>query len=330
MNDLNKRPASTFTVILAFAIVYIVWGSTYFFIQRAEVGFPPLLLGAVRFTIAGVLMLGWCMFRGERLFVKKNIANAVVSGLLMLFVGNGVVIWVEQYLPSAVVAIMVSSAPLWFVLLDKPKWAENFKNQATIAGVMTGFGGVILLFGEKLLEASSDGERSPIINSLILLIIGSMAWAGGSLYAKYKGTGASDSVTTGWQMIAAGLAFIPGSFLRGEVQYLQWQYIPVSAWLSLLYLIFIGSLAGFSAYVWLLQVRPATQVSTYAYVNPVVAVLLGIFFANEKISSLQICGLVTIMVSVLMINLSKYKKGNAMAEKQILEISRMEKDIKTL
>ncbi len=311
----NKKPPSSFMVILAFATVYIVWGSTYFFIQRAMDGFPPLLLGAVRFLASGILMLCWSLMRKEKLFIKTNIKAAAISGLLLLFIGTGAVIWVEQYLPSGVVAIMVSSSPIWFVLLDKPKWLENFKSKATIAGLIIGFGGVILLFSEQLVHSFSTAGRHPELGGMVILIIGSIAWAGGSLYSKYKLKNGSDTVNSGWQMLAAGVAFIPGSFFRGELQHMQWQHIPSGAWLSVLYLIFFGSILGFSAYVWLLKVRPATQVSTHAYVNPVVAVLLGVLLAGESITLLQVLGLITILASVLMINLAKYRKDHTTAQK---------------
>ena len=134
-----------------------------------------------------------------------------------------------------------------------------------------------------------------------------MSWAGGSLYSKYKSKG-SVTVSTTWQMIAAGIAFIPFSLLANEGKGFQWQAVPTETWLSVLYLVTMGSLAGYSAYVWLLQVRPATQVSTYAYVNPVVAVLLGVFFAGEHLTLIQVSGLAVILTSVLLINLAKYRK----------------------
>jgi len=316
MSGIHKNSASPLLVAVAFAIVYIVWGSTYFFIQKAENGFPPMLLGALRFIIAGVLMLAWCSFKHEKLFIWKDIKRATVSGILMLTIGTGVVIWVEQYLPTSLVAIMISSAPLWFVLLDKPKWSENFSSKATIAGLIMGFAGVLLLFSEKISEAFSTGGHKAEIGSLALMIIGAISWAAGSLYSKYKGAAGSGAVNTGWQMLAAGIAFVPGCILRGEIHQFHWQSVTASAWLSLWYLIFFGSLAGFSAYVWLLQVRPATQVSTYAYVNPVVAVFLGIFFANERITFLQIIGLIVILLSVLMINIHKYRQ-NKIDKKEI-------------
>ncbi|HCN83640.1 MAG TPA: EamA family transporter [Sphingobacteriaceae bacterium] len=294
-------------IILAFAAIYIIWGSTYFFILIAIQSFPPFLLGTIRFIAAGLLLLGWSIIRKEKVFSKNTIKQAAISGFLMLFIGNGAVIWVEQYLPSAVVAIIVSSAPIWFIVLDKPLWAKNFRSKSTIAGLITGFAGVILLFGERILNSDNNDVHIGL-SSMIFLVTGSIAWAGGSLYSKYKSPEGAASVNTAWQMIVAGIAFIPGSIIRNEWQMIQWADIPLTAWLAVLYLISMGSIVAFSAYVWLLKVRPATQVSTYAYVNPVVAVLLGVFFADETISLTQILGLVTILGGVLLINLHKYTK----------------------
>jgi drug/metabolite transporter (DMT)-like permease len=300
-------------VVLAFATVYIVWGSTYFFIQRALEGFPPFFLGAFRFIIAGLLMLGWSLMQGEEVFSWKVMKPAIVTGLLLLFVGNGVIIWVEQFLPSAMVAIMVSSAPLWFVLLDKPKWSENFSNKSTIVGLVIGFAGVILLFYEKIMATMSSLNSSRDLFAMVLVVFSSMAWAGGSLYSKHNSVSNSATVNSTWQMLAAGIAFIPGTWLSGEWAAIDISAIPTNAWLATTYLILVGSIAGFSAYVWLLKVQPATKVSTYAYVNPVVAVLLGIFFAHESITPLQISGLMVILGSVLLINLHKYRKPKQVA-----------------
>jgi drug/metabolite transporter (DMT)-like permease len=303
-----NKPASSLLVIIAFATVYIVWGSTYFFIQMAIHGFPPLLLGAMRFFTAGILMLVWCIFRGEKIFIKRSIITSAIVGMLLLVGGNGAVIWVEQKLPSAMVAILVSSAPIWFVLLDKQSWGINLKNKFTVAGLIIGFTGVILLFGEQMNAIFAGGSVGAKLPGMILLIVGSISWSAGSLYSKHHPSEGSAAVNVAWQMILAGLIFLPGSLLNHEFSHLQWQQIPVQAWLALGYLILFGSIAAFSAYVWLLQVRPATQVSTYAYVNPVIAVILGVLFAHEHISLLQIAGLVIILGSVLLINLSKYRK----------------------
>lgn len=309
MSASASKTASPILVLIAFAIVYIVWGSTYFFIQKAVYGFPPFILGALRFILAAIIMATWCLIRGENLFAIQGIKRAIISGILLLFFGNGIIIWVEQSMPSAMVAITVSSAPLWFVLLDKPKWGENFRSKSIIAGMLIGLAGVVLLFSEQISKVFSMPESSNVkMSSMILLVLGAIAWAGGSLYSKYKPAQGSIIVISTWQMLAAGITFIPGVLIRGELNGFEWQNVPYESWMSLIYLVIMGSIAGFSAYVWLLQVRSAMQVSTYAYVNPVVAVLLGVFFANEKITTVQIVGLIIILGSVLLINVAKYRR----------------------
>lgn len=305
--DTKENKPSTLKVVAAFAVVYIVWGSTYYFIKEALAGFPPFILGAFRFIIAGVIILIWAAIKKEKLFDRKLLGHAAVSGILMLFVGNGMVIWVEQSVPSALAAIMVSSAAFWFVILDKPKWKLNFSNKNIILGLIFGFIGVVLLFWDKLSGATLTGNKEAL--GMLLLSFSVIGWAGGSLYSKYFTAGASPLVNTGWQILFAGIAFVPGIFLLHEHTQFRFSSVPPFAWISIIYLVTMGSIAAYSAYVWLLTVRPATQVSTYAYVNPVVAVLLGVLFAGETISIFPVIGLTIILGSVLLLNLSAYRKN---------------------
>ena len=315
MNSLTNRQASPVMVVVAFAIVYIVWGSTYLFIRLAIEDIPAMLMASVRFLIAGSLMMAWCLIKKEKIFSWTNIKPALISGLLMLFIGNGAVVWSEQYISSSLAAILVSAGPLWFVLLDKSNWKKNLSSKETVIGLVIGFLGVILLFGENLMKSLNEPGSDLQMIASGALIVGSIAWAGGSLYSKYKSSStASNSANSAWQMLAAGVAFLPVSFLSGETQNFDPSQVSATSWFSLIYLITMGSLAGFSAYVWLLSVRSATQVSTHSYVNPVVAVLLGVFFANEHMTVLQISGLGIILVSVLLINISKYRKSSASIE----------------
>ena len=309
MSPNTTKTASPLLVVIAFATVYLVWGSTYFFIRIAEQdGMPPFLLGALRFTIAGLLLMSWCVIKKEKIFVARDIVIAAFTGVLLLFVGNGIVIWSEKTLPSAMVAILVSSAPIWFVLLDKPHWSENFKNRSTIIGLVIGFGGVILLFSKQLGSLFGGTGVSSELPFMLLLVLGSISWSYGSIYAKRKPTSVSGPVGTAWQMIIAGIIYIPTALIHGEFNHLHMQAIHPLSWVALAYLVIFGSIAAYSAYVWLLQVRPATQVSTYAYVNPVIAVVLGVVFASEDISLTQMGGLLVILTSVLLINLAKYRK----------------------
>lgn len=303
----NETAPSTAKIILAFATVYIVWGSTYFFIQRALSSFPPFILGAIRFGTAGLLMLAWGVYKGEKMFAGKKLIVPLVTGFLLLFIGNGVVIWVEQILPSAMVAIFISSGPIWFVIMDKPMWHQNLSNTTSIIGLIIGFCGVILLFYDKVGSSIGVSGNSDIV-AMGLLLMASATWSAGSLYSKYRSGGNTPAVNTTWQMLGAGLVFIPCTFLNQEWQVFSIQSVSTSALLTMLYLIIFGSIIGFGAYVWLLKVQPITKVSTYAYVNPLVAVFLGVAFANETITSHQIIGLLTILASVLLINFHKYLK----------------------
>lgn len=305
----TPKAPSTLLIVLAFATVYIVWGSTYFFIQMAIHGMPAMIMGAMRYIIAGLLVLGWCALKGDKIWVKRDVINSAITGLILLGVGNGIVIWVEQALPSAMVAIMVSANPIWFVILDKRNWRENLTSTATVVGLIIGFAGVILLFGEQVANALGGPQDSAKVWGVALLIIGPIGWSAGSLYSKYNSSSSPAGVNTGWQMLIAGLAFLPAAALHHEFTGFDITSVPLQAWLAVAYLIVFGSIAAFTAYVWLLQVRPATQVSTHSYVNPVIAVLLGVLFAQEHISWLQISGLVIILMSVLLINLAKYRKN---------------------
>lgn len=294
------KKANSYAVIIAFAIVYIVWGSTYFFIQKAIAHFPPMLLGALRFIAAGILMMVWCAIRGEKLFNLGQIKHAAFTGFLMLFLGTGAVILAEKTIPSSLAAVFVASEALWFVVLDKPKWKENFTNKKTMLGLIIGFVGVLLLFSENMAKIMNGGEAYGAAG-FIILVVGTIAWAAGSLYSKAKSTGSS-WVNATWQMLAAGFSFFVVSLINSEWGSFQFANVPNEAWLSVLYLVLMGSIAGYSAYVWLLQVRSVSQVSTHVYVNPVVAVMLGVFFANEHLTILQLTGLVIILSSVLLIN----------------------------
>jgi drug/metabolite transporter (DMT)-like permease len=309
---MNKTPG-TFQVVLAYLIVYIVWGSTYFFISRALHGFPPFMLGAIRFIIAGLLMMIWAIWKKENLFNWASIRLAAVSGFLVLFVGNGVVIFVEQYVGSAWVAIIISAAPLWYVVYDKPHWRENFSSKSILTGLFLGLIGIFLLFLPNISTSYNIGRNPYERFALFALIVGSMSWVVGSLFAKYKKTDAPATVNTSWQMFFAGIYFLAGAFISGEFKTFQLSSVPAGAWYSITYLIIFGSILAYSCFVWLMEVRSPAQVSTYAYVNPVVAVLLGVFIAAEKVNSLQIAGLIVILLSVLMINLNKYIKKPRLA-----------------
>lgn len=313
----DKKP-SIASIIVAYLIVYIVWGSTFFFIEEALRSFPPFVLGSIRFVIAGTLLMGYCQLRGYRIFNKSDIKQAVFVGFLLLFIDMAAIIWSEQYISSGIVSILSAATAIWFIILDKPKWKENFSSIPTILGLLFGFAGVIMLFAEQVLTSSvPEEERSQNITAMLVLTCGTIGWTIGSLYSKYnqkskstdrkKGTSLNVMVKTAWQMVTAGVAFTIVALVKGEYSSFDYTAVHAGDWGAMIYLVLMGSILAFSSYIWLLQVRPATEVSTYAYVNPIVALLLVHFFTDHQVTALQIIGLGIVLVSVLLMNWNLYK-----------------------
>lgn len=293
-------------VILAFAAIYMIWGSTYLGILLAIESIPPFIMAATRFLVAGSLLFAWALWKGEKLPDLRSITRISLSGMLMLFIGNGAVTWVEQYLPSGLAAIIVATVPLWFIILDKREWRFYFSNKQIIIGLLIGFAGVILLFAGK---AAGDlfTDRMKFI-SLLVLTGGIISWTIGTLFSKYSKMQGSTTMKVAIQMMAAGLLFIPMVFGFGEHHQFQVSAVTLTSLLALAYLILMGSVVAYMAYMWLLSVKPASLVGTYAYVNPVVAVFLGWLIANENISGQQAIGLVIIIAGLVIVNMSKEKK----------------------
>lgn len=297
-------------LILAYFLIYVVWGSTYFFIGIALDGFPPFLLGSIRFSVAGLLLLAFSCIRGEKAFRINLIRRSALTGIVLLFVDMAVVMLAQQYLSSSLVAIIASSTAIWILVLDIPMWKVNFRSIPVIGGVAAGFAGVALLFIEQL-NPASPGQHGEY--GIALLMAGCISWSLGTLYAKYHSSPeekVNEFAGSAWQMLFASVLFwICSGSDAGSTSFLE---IPAKSWLSLIYLIVFGSILAYSSYIWLLKVRPAAEVATHAYVNPLVAVLLGSVFGGEQITWIQISGLVIILTSIALIRRTKRKprQGN--------------------
>jgi len=301
---LQKQPSKAM-VIAAFAALYIIWGSTYTAILIAIREVPPLLMAGIRFSVAGLLLYLYLRIKGESTPRPATIGKISVGGFLMLFIGTGSVAWVEQYISSGLAAIIVASTPLWFVLLDKREWKNNFSSKWVLFGLLIGFAGILTLFSDK--DAFSFKGNQMKLISFFVLLVGTISWAVGSLYSKYKPIEASTSMKAAVQMMAAGCFAIITSAVSGEFDHVYLQNITYSSVLAIGYLIVMGSLVGYMAYIWLLSVRSATLVGTYAYVNPVVALFLGWLIAGEQINAQQITALTVILGGVILIALAKSK-----------------------
>lgn len=310
----QKKAASPFMVVIAYIIIYVVWGSTFFFIEKALHSFPPFILGSFRFMTASAILMIYCALKGYKLFNKRSLIEAAIVGFLLLFVDMAGVIWAEQYVSGGVAAIIAAAAAIWFILLDKSKWKENFSSITTVSGVFLGFLGVVMLFAEQIMATNDQGNGTLKIVALCILVLGSIAWTVGSLVSKYFKKSEQQEkedlhvmVKTAWQMVTAGILFNITALSTGEYSSFELARVAPVDWFNLGYLITFGSILAFSSYIWLLQVRPAMEVSTYAYVNPIIALILSHFFTSHAVTPLQIVGLAIILCSVLLMNWKAYR-----------------------
>ena len=290
-------------VVIAYFLIYVVWGSTYYFIGVCLRDLPPFVLGAVRFSVAGGALLAVCRWRGERLLNKKLVLKSAVCGIVLLFIDQAVIMFAQRFVSSSLVAIVASSTAVWIMLLDVPAWLRNFKSLATVSGMLLGFLGVALLYAEQLLTEGQNGAHSEY--GVLLLVGGCVSWACGTLYSKY-GSSAEEEVGglagAAWQMVSASVVFGLCAGVTDGFADVDLPSVSMSTWLSLAYLIIFGSLMAYTAYVWLLKVRPASEVATHAYVNPVVAVVLGAGLGGERVTAVQLAGLAVILLSLALVN----------------------------
>jgi len=290
-------------ILVAYFLIYVVWGSTYYFIGVALNDFPPFLLGAIRFSVAGILLLVWCAFQGEAIFKWSLIKKSAVSGLVLLFIDMAVIMLAQQYVTSSLVAIVASSTAIWILAFDVPMWPKNFRNPFAIIGILIGFLGVAMLYIEQYMsqDVQNLSERG-----MLILIFGCISWALGTLYTKYFSSGEESSYSfagSAWQMFFASAMFWIFALVRKEPATITLDSVSTYSWFSLVYLIIFGSLLAYSAYIWLLKQRPATEVGTHAYVNPVVAILIGVLLGREQVTWIQIAGLAIILISVTLLQL---------------------------
>ena len=286
-------------VWIALLALYIVWGSTYLAIRFAVETIPPFFHAGVRFFISGLILLTWRKLSGETLPTPRQWMNTAVIGLLLLLGGNGMVAWAEQTIPSGIAALMIGSVPLFLVLMEAVRPGGAKPNWQAILGLVVGFGGIYLLVGPS--NISGGGIKfNPL--GIAALLVACVLWALGSVYSRSADLPKSTLMTTGAEMFAGSLGLFIVSALTGEWAGYDVTAVSTNSVLAVLYLIFIGSLIGFVSYGWLLQNAPISLVATYAYVNPVVAVLLGSWLAAEPLEPRIWLAASIIIGSVVLIN----------------------------
>jgi len=279
LND-GRGHASRAQIIAAFASIYVIWGSTYLAIRYAVETIPPFLMGGVRFLVSGTILYLWSRYRGAPKPTRIHWRNAIVAGGFLLLGGNGAVIWAEQFVPSGLTALLVSILPFWLVIIEWVRPPRRRPSGAVLVGLILGFVGIIVLVGPS--SAGGHGNVAPI--GAMVLILGSLSWAIGSFWSRDAQLPESGLLTTGMEMLGGGALLMMVGALSGEFAQLDVHAISKASAVGLLYLVTFGSLLGFTSYIWLLDKVSPARLGTYAYVNPLVAVMLGWAIAGERLS----------------------------------------------
>jgi drug/metabolite transporter (DMT)-like permease len=307
---------SRWKIVVAFGLVYVFWGSTYLGIGIAVEQIPPAVMCAARFSIAGILMLAYCAITGRRIrFSARQLVHFAAVGILLLMGGNLTLSYAEQIVPTGLAALLVAVTPLWFLVLDSLLLGDHRISRRGKIGLAIGIVGMIVLIWPDLRNNSSMGHRE--LWWSLALPLGSFSWALGSVLSKKWQTVATEPFgAIAWQMVFAGAANLIFALLVERHAHITWTFSGVTA---ILYLVVCGSWIGYTAYIWLLQHVPTSKVSTYAYVNPVVAVFLGWLILHERIDRYIAMGSAIIVASVVLVTSAKVSTRNASEELPAVE-----------
>ncbi|HLT46280.1 MAG TPA: drug/metabolite exporter YedA [Rubricoccaceae bacterium] len=303
----TERAAPLAGVLAAFAAVYVIWGSTYLAIRFAIETIPPFGMAGVRFLTAGAVLYGVSRARGAPRPTARQWRATAVIGALLLLGGNGGVVWAEQFIPSGVAALLVACMPIWMVLLDWLRPGGARPSGMVVAGLALGLAGIVLLVGPD--ELVGGGRIDPLGAGAV--VFATLTWAAGSLYARTAPTPRETLLSVGMQMLAGGGLLLLTGLATGEAASFEPAAVTAHSALALGYLVVFGSLIAYTAYVWLLGVAPAARVATYAYVNPVVAVLLGWALADEPLTARVLAASVVIVGAVVLITRARAPRVDA-------------------
>jgi drug/metabolite transporter (DMT)-like permease len=284
--------------VAAFAAIYVIWGSTYLAIKFAIASIPPFLMLSMRFTPAGLLLYAFLRLRGVPAPTRAEWVAAAGVGTLMLAGGTGAVAWAERSIHSGLAALLVAAVPMWMVLLDWLGPAKRKPTKRVLFGLAIGFAGVSLIVGPAWEGAGLAG-----LGAVLAVMFGTICWAIGSVYSRYIALPKSPFMASAAEMIAAGLALLAFAALVGEPSSFDPAAVTRESALSVAYLIAFGSITAYAAYVWLLHNTTPARVSSYAFVNPLVAMLLGVWLGNESFGLMSVTAAILVVASVVLITL---------------------------
>jgi drug/metabolite transporter (DMT)-like permease len=295
---------STWKTLLAFAIIYFVWGSTFLAIRIGVLEFPPFLMAGLRFVIAGAVMYGWAIARGQKSPARRQWIQILVLAIFFFLLDYGLVFWAERRVPSGVTAVMLAMIPVYIALFEIIFLRTQTLTLRLTLALVAGVAGVAVLVSRSL----SLGGVPINTDGAIALIFAPMTWAIGTILTRKFSLPSSKVMSSGSQMLTGGILLLLASASLGEFHGFHVSAISREAWLALVYLIIAGSIMGFTAYIWLLDHESPTKVGTYAYVNPVLAVFLGYFLAGETLGIRTILGTLLVLTSVIAITRAKARK----------------------
>jgi drug/metabolite transporter (DMT)-like permease len=296
-------------VLLAFAIIYFVWGSTFLAIRIGVREVPPFLLAAMRFLVAGIVLYGWMRARGTPSPTFREWRAASFLALLIFVLDYGLLFWAELRVPSGIAAVMMATIPAFMTISEILILRTQRLTVRLAIALLVGLGGVGVLVSHTV----SFGEVPIDTAGACALIVASIAWSVAAVLTRKLPLPPAKVMSSGSQMLAGGLLLTVTAVSLGEVRGFHVQAVSRAAWLALLYLIVAGSIVAFTAYIWLIHHESPTKVGTYAYVNPVVAVLVGHFLGGETIGARTLCGALMVLVSVVVITTTPARKAEARA-----------------
>ena len=302
-------------VLLAFAIIYFVWGSTYLAIRVGVREVPPFLLAAIRFLIAGIILYTWMRIKGTPSPTLRQWSGASLLAVLIFVLDYGLVFWSERRVPSGIAAVMMATIPVFMTLSEILIMKTQQFTIRLAAALLVGIAGV----GVLVSRSASLGDAPIDTLGACALIVAAISWSVGSALTRRLPLPSDKAMSSGAQMFAGGVLLTFAAALLGELRGFHLQAVSAKAWLALAYLIVAGSIIAFTAYVWLIHHESPTKVGTYAYVNPVVAVLLGYFLGGETIGPRTILGTLLVLVSVIVITTARSKKLDIGAQRDQLQ-----------
>ena len=305
----SKTQPRAWKVLLAFAIIYFVWGSTFLAIRVGVREVPPFLLAGMRFGVAGVVLYGWMRARGTSSPTAREWSAASFLALLIFVFDYGLLFWAERRVPSGIAAVMMATIPVFMALAEIAFLRTQRLTVRLGCALLVGIGGVAVLVGRSV----GIGEAPVDTAGACALIVAAISWSVAASLSRKLPMPSAKAMSSGAQMLAGGVLLTLAAGLLGEFRGFHIQAVSRGSWLALAYLIVAGSIVGFTAYVWLIHHESPTKVGTYAYVNPVVAVLIGHFLGGEALGPRTIAGTLLVLMSVLVITTTPAKRTKASA-----------------